>query len=236
MKTAATLISSCLLVIPLCCPAQIDISIGPQLNFPLMYNDMVGDYHHTLGSLGPRVSINYVPNTTSFYPSLSVNVASAILPLLKVDNTVISMRFIQANITLSAKARKQLNNNREIRYGIGLGASYLQERSVITSGNNNDLSVSTVSRDSGAINSWSPAINVEMEYVIPISTTKPWFAGLGFNLQYIHFFDHGAKYNIAIFDSQYNWRKYEANLKGEVFTPGFYISFYYKLGQKAYNY
>lgn len=225
----------CLLFIPLYSSAQFELGIGPQLNFPLMYNNMVGGYHHSLGSFGLCATINYVPNTTSFYPSLSINGALAILPILKVDNTIVSMRFLQTNIGLSAKTKRQFKKG-ELNYGLGLEASYFSGESIETSGANNDMNIYKVDADSNFINIWMPAIHITLEYVIPISAKRPWYAGLGFNLQYIHFFDRNTKYTISVSDNQYHRAKYNVDLNGEMFTPGFYVSFYYKLGQNAYNY
>ncbi|WP_276132221.1 hypothetical protein [Polluticoccus soli] len=195
-----------------------------------MYNAAVGNYNHSLGALGARLNLRYVPQNTTFYPSLTANATAIRLPLVKLNDVVVNMRFTQINATIGVNSYKQLNNA-QVHYGIGVGVSYLK-------GNGVELTGKTENRVPVApppyIDALMPAVTLTAEYTFPISKEKPLFAGIGGNLQYIHFFDNGRKYTSTIEDPQLGSIPVHANLQGEMVNPGIYLLVYYSFNSRGY--
>lgn len=208
------------------CPkAQISLGLGPQVEFPLMYNSAVGNYNHSLGAFGARLNLRYIPQNTTFYPSLALNATTIRLPLVKLYDVVVNMRFLQINALIGVNRHKQLGKA-QLHYGLGLGVSYLNGKGIELSGKaENRAPVAPPPY----INALMPAVNLNAEYTFPISGDVPLSAGLGANLQYIYFFDNGRKYSSTIVDPQLGAIPVHANLQGQMFNPGFYILIYYKL-------
>jgi len=208
--------------------AQFTLAAGPELSFPLMYNDEVGSYHHALGAFGIHATVNYTSPNISFFPSLLVSSAAERLPVLKVGGTAVNIKFLQSNIILYANLKKDLDK-RQLSYGFGIGAAYFNGNKLVLSGDRNNIS--SVSSNSANIKVWAPTFNVKCEYIMPMSDERPLDIGFGFNLQYIHFFDNNIIYNVHIVDNQYNYASYAANFKGNVFLPCFYLNVYYRFGR-----
>lgn len=217
--------------------AQVSAGLGIQVDFPLLYNKNVGSYNHSLGAWGPRLSIKYIPQNTAFYPSLTLNVTTLTIPLIKSNENVISMRFFAANAALAVNRQHVYENNMELHYGLGIGLAYLGGVGVGINGSNNGASSNTIvsfSADSSYISSWLPFFHAGIEYIFPASSQKPIFVGIGGKLQYIYLFDNGEKFHTTIIDSRYQVTRLQPTLYGHMFNPGFYISFYYKFGRKDY--
>lgn len=207
--------------------AQLSLGVGPELSFPLMYNDEVGSYHHALGAFGIHAMVNYIPANTNFFPSLTASSAAERLPILKVGATAVNIKFFQSDIILYANLKKELNRA-QFYYGLGIGAAYFNSKGIALSGERSSIiSVYTTSPD---IKTWTPSFNIKAEYIMPLSNEKPLEMGIGFNLQYIHFFNNNILSNIRVLDNQYNYSSYTANFKGDVFLPCFQLNIYYKFG------
>lgn len=203
------------------------LGIGPQADFPLMYNKAVGSYNHSLGAFGARFNLKYIPQNTTFYPSLSVNATSIRLPLVKVADVVVNMQFLQLNANLAVNAYKQLGNN-TLSYGLGVGISWMDGRAIELTGGTKDR---TVFAPPPYITTWMPAVSGNVEYIFPISSEKPISAGIGGKIHYIYFFDNGIKYNSTILDSYQGAIPVKANLQGHMVNPGIYLVVYYTFGR-----
>jgi hypothetical protein len=188
-----------------------------------MYNHAVGSYNHSLGAFGARLNLRYIPQNSTFYPSFFINTTTIRLPLVKLTDVVVNMRFAQINAGVGVNVCKQLNNA-QLHYGMSVGVSYLNGRAI-------ELSGKTENRVPDApppyINALMPAINLTAEYTVPISREKPLFVGLGANLQYIYFLDNGRKYNATIIDDQLGAIPLQTNLQGQMLNPGIYLVVYY---------
>lgn len=210
--------------------AQFSLAAGPELSFPLMYNDEVGSYHHALGAFGVHATVSFISPGNSFFPTLLVSSAAERLPVLKVGGTAVNIKFLQSNITLYANLKKELKKG-QLCYGLGLGAAYFNGNNLVLSGERtNIISVST---GSAPIKTWTPTFSVKGEYIMAMSGEKPLYLGFGFNLQYIHFFNNNLIYNVHIVDNQYNYTSYSTNFKGDVFLPCFYLNVHYRFGRSG---
>lgn len=214
-----------------CIKAQVSLGLGPQVDFPLMYNAAVGNYNHSLGAFGAHFNIRYIPQNTTFYPSLAINTTTVRLPLVKLNDVVVNMRFVQINATIGVNGCKQLNNNAQVHYGIGVGISYLNGTGVELTGETGNR---TPVAPPPYLDALMPAISLTGEYTIPISKEKPLYAGMGGNIQYIHFFDNGRKYSSTIEDPQLGAIPVHANLQGEMINPGIYLLVYYYFTRPGY--
>lgn len=217
--------------------AQVSAGVGLQVDFPLLYNKNVGSYNHSLGAVGPRLSLKYIPQNATFYPAVAVNMTAVTLPLIKTGDIVVNMRFFTLNASVSANHQKVYYNNRELHYGLGIGVCYLNGVGVEVRGAGNDISTNSfvsINEDSTYITSWLPSFHAGIEYVFPISSKKPLFAGIGGKIQYIYVFDNEKKYHISLVDNKYQYYQLEPNLVGHLIIPGIYITIYYKFGRKDY--
>jgi hypothetical protein len=217
--------------------AQVSAGVGLQVDFPLLYNKNVGSYNHSLGAIGPQLSLKYIPQYTVFYPALSIHMTAVTLPLIKTGDIVVNMRFFMANAVISANHQKVYDNKRELHYGLGIGVSYMNGVSVETRGTGNNMtstSFVSVTEDSTYITTWLPSVQAGIEYVFPVSSKKPLFAGIGGKIQYSYVFDNQKKYHVTIVDNKYQVYQLEPNLYGHLVTPGIYLALYYKFGRKDY--
>jgi hypothetical protein len=210
--------------------AQWDVGVGAQINFPLMYNNEVGDYNHSLGAFGPQLTACYYPKYITFYPSLTVHYTQIHLPLVKEAGTVVGVVFNQLNVVAGANVRKLFDNKRELHYGLGIGVSYLDDVGLEISGSDQGNILSVNAAASAPIKRWVPAVMPRIEYVFPMSQEKPLFVGIGGQIQYIYFFDDGATYDVQVVDKQYQSLKLNATLKGHLVNPGVQLSVYYRFG------
>ena len=209
--------------------AQMALGLGGQVDFPLMFNANVGSFNHALGAFGPRISLSYFPQNSTFYPSISVNTASIELPLAKLNNgLVVNLRFFQAAATIWANSRKTFNKG-ELHYGLGIGASYLSSRDVVLTGPSENVTATMLNSSEKA--TVTPPFNLMTEYCFPISTEKPLWLGLAAKLQYMYFFDNTVQYSVEIKDNHFGpLPTVSAPLQGHLLNPGGLLSLYYRFG------
>jgi len=212
--------------------AQWDVGAGVQVNFPLMYNKAVGDYNHSLGAFGPAIRAKYYPRNGAFYPSFSANFTQVRLPLVKEGGTVVGAILQQLNFTLAANVRKVFENNRELHYGLGIGASHFSDVALEITGSDQGNIASIDAAATGPIQRWVPAVQPFIEYVFPMSQEKPLFVGIGGQVQYIYFFDDGTSYDVHVVNKQYQQQRLKAALSGHMVNPGVQLTVYYRFGQK----
>jgi hypothetical protein len=206
--------------------AQISLGLGGQMDVPLLYNKNVGNYNHSLAAFGPRLSFKYVPQNSTFFPSFSFNSTGMLLPLEKVNDLVVNMYFTQLNAVLWANLKNEINEKAQLYYGLGIGASYFSGKRTELAGND-DL-VTSFTNTEPYIKAWAPSFNLQLEYIFPISSEKPLYAGIGGKVQYVHFFDNDIKYNMTITSQNQGAIQLEPELLGNMLNPGVYLIVYYQ--------
>gem|GEM_PF-3265467 len=211
--------------------AQIDAGIGPSFGFPMSFNPNVGSYHHSSGVPGAKVMLTYQPENATFVPTLAVEVAPYILPIVKLGNTdrVLNMNFFTMNAMLYGRAKKVLNNNKELYYGVGIGATYLNGTGVGLSGNQNGY-VTVIEDSADYIQIIAPQAALNIEYVIPITSQAPLYLGIGGQVLYSYFFERQTTWHISVVDDQYNLYNLHPKLQGNMLNPGVYLTVYYRFG------
>jgi hypothetical protein len=223
-----------LLFISLSAKAQINLGLGGEIGFPLMFNRNVGDYHHSLSSPGLRATISYTPREGTFIPSATVGLASIHLPVDRIglDNALF-MTFTGYTVTINGRLRKQFEK-KELQYGIGIGVSYLNGTGVGASGKNSSSFEfrNYVADSSEFINMVVPAVNINAEYIFPISSQVPLYAGIGGQLQYSYFYKQGREYKVGIIDMQGYYYPLQPRLFGHMINPILFLNVYYRFGNR----
>lgn len=211
--------------------AQVDIGAGVELGFPLMFNGLVKGHNHASGAPGARVAINYTPKEGAFTGSLIAGISPMILPMLKFNNgqDVLYMNFTNVNVSLLGRFRKELNNEAQLLYGIGVGANFLKGNKVQIS-KRSDNEISRIIEDSSLYNSATlPAFYLNVEYIRPINKQSKVYYGIGAQLHYIYFLDQGNTYRIDIIDKNFQYFSLQPELVGHMINPMVFLNLYYRL-------
>lgn len=218
--------------------AQINLGLGGEIGFPLMFNRNVGDYHHSLGSPGLRATISYTPENATFVPSATVGLASIQLPVERFNvNNVMYMIFTGYTVALNGRLRKVFDK-KEFQYGIGVGVTYLNGNGVGVNGRNGSTFEfrEYVMDSSEMISMVVPAVNINAEYIFPISSQVPLFAGIGGQLQYSYFYERGREYKVGIVDMQGYYYPLQPKLYGHMINPVLFLNIYYRFGNRNNGY
>jgi hypothetical protein len=218
--------------------AQINLALGAEVGFPLMFNRTVGDYHHSLASPGLRAIISYTPQDATFVPSAALGIASVQLPVERINtDNFLFMSFTGYTVTVNGRLRKQFEK-KELQYGIGVGVTYLRGTGVGANGrNSSSFQMREFVVDSSEfINMVLPAVNINAEYIFPISSQVPLYAGIGGQLQYSYFYKQGREYKVGIIDMQGLYYPLQPRLYGHMINPILFLNIYYRFGNRNSGY
>lgn len=213
--------------------AQVDIGAGAELGFPLMFNSFVKGHNHASGVPGARLVVSYTPGGGNFTGSLVASVAPMILPVVRFNagQDVLYMNFTSLNLTLLGRFRKELNNDAELLYGIGVGANSLQGNRVQIS-KRSDNDIMRVLEDSSFYNKATlPAFYLNLEYIRPLNNNSKVYYGIGAQLHYIYFLDQGNTYRVDMIDKNLQYFSLQPELTGHMLNPMVFVNLYYRLGK-----
>lgn len=215
--------------------AQVDAGIGASFGFPMLFNNNVGGYNHSSGVPGGKVQLTYQPANATFVPTLAVEVAPYVLPVTLLGNTdrVLNMNFFTMNAMLYGRVRKELRNTKVLYYGVGVGAAYMQGRSVGLSGNQNTY-LTVIEDSADYIKTIAPQAAFNIEYVMPVSQDVPLYLGIGGQVLYSYYFERQTTWRISVVDDKYNLYNLNPKLQGHLLNPGVYVVLYYRLGGSKY--
>ncbi|MBS1771358.1 MAG: hypothetical protein JST82_00770 [Bacteroidetes bacterium] len=218
-----------LLCMPLASYAQWDIGVAADISFPMMFNKYVKDYNHSSTGLGARININYLPPNATFTPSLNVTVSPYVLPVYKMlTDRVLNMNFTALNAMLQGKVKKQISD-KELYFGLGLGATYIGGHSVAVSGD--QQTVQQLYVDSAEyIKRILPQAMFSIELVMPISKDKPVYAFFGGQVMYAYVAEQQTGYRIDVM-ADGTYYKISPKLTGHLMTPSLYVGLYYRFGK-----
>jgi hypothetical protein len=208
---------------------MLDVGAGGQVSFPLLYNKTIGSYNNAESSFGGRLSFSYIKGENSFVPNLVISSARVFFPVARFNNdNVLTMGFRGINATINGRFRK-VWDRKELQYGAGIGVSYFSGTSVGVNGSNAE-SISFISDSSEFINSIMPVVNVNAEYIFPISSEVPLYAGIGAQLQYTYFYDNGNRYRLDVTDGFGQVYNIQSQLLGHMINPVISLTIYYRFG------
>ena len=211
--------------------AQVHIGIGGDAGFPLMFNKFVKGHNHASGVPGARVTFTYTPQEAAFSGSLVAGISPMILPMVRFngDKDVLYMNFVNTSLTLLGRFRKQLANDAELLYGVGVGANFLKGNRVQIS-QRSENEISRVIEDSTFYNKATlPAFYLNVEYMRPVKKDSRVYYGIGAQLHYIHFLDQGANYRVDIIDKNFQYFSLQPQLTGNMINPMVFVNLYYRL-------
>lgn len=211
--------------------AQIDLGLGAEVGFPLMFNKYVGNYNHALGSPGLRAIVMYQPREATFVPSVVLSVAPVQLPVVRIyGDNVLHMDFTAYSAMINGRFRK-LMDKKEFLIGVGVGVSYLKSTGVGVTGKGFAFG-NLIADSSQLINTATPVININAEYIFPISSEVPLYAGIGAQIQYAYFFDQNKSYRVDIVDNQFQYYSLQPKLYGHMVNPALFLNIYYRFGNR----
>ncbi|MCB9047017.1 MAG: hypothetical protein H6550_12865 [Chitinophagales bacterium] len=212
--------------------AQLDIGVGAELGFPMLFNNYVKGHNHASGAPGARAVISYAPEEATFSGSIIAGISPMILPVERFNGgqDVLYMDFRNANVTLLGRVRKKMNNDAELLYGIGVGANFLKGYRVQIS-KRSDNDISRIIEDSSLYNKATlPALYLNVEYIRPMGQGSKFYYGIGFQLHYIYMMDQGNNYRVDIIDKNYQYFILQPQLTGQMINPMFFLNVYYRSG------
>lgn len=224
-----------LLVLSLSTNAQLLLGVGAQADFPMMFNEYVGGYHHQTGNPGFRIAASYQSDRSTFSPAATVSISTASLPVQWVANEfVLSMDFIHLQAMLFGRLKKELNNGL-LYYGVGIGVSHFSGDGVTIGGSDEVQLQTTLSDSSQYIKLLAPTVAFNIEYIRPIANSNFSYS-IGGQLNYFYFFDKTTTYRIDIVDTKGRYFKTNPQLSGHTFNPMLFVNLYYRLGSGSSRY
>ena len=212
------------------CNAQIELSTGFELSYPILLKTNNTTINAGQISFGARVGIAYKPEETQFFPILNVSYGRTRLPLQQFGEDVAALNFNYLNVMLNENFIVTFPKSQLFIYG-GIGFSDLMEKGITVSGQAGQTMHAFI--DSTAnVNKVFPAMNIGFEYNYGESTGKDLYLTMGINIQYILLLADRNTYYIGIAQPGNKFIYYQPSLTGNVITPQFYIAIHYKMHKK----
>ena len=220
------LVAVCVLLCASDCMAQLELSTGLDLNYPILLNSNNSMLNYGQITFGIRAGVAYKPENTQFFPILNLSFGRTRLPLKQIGEDVAALNFDYLNVMLNENYVAHFTNSELYIYG-GVGFSYLIRKGITVAGKDGETMHASI--DSTAnISSVFPAINIGFEYNYGESAGKPLYITMGINFQYILLLADRNTYKFGI-DQRTGLNYYTANLTGNMISPGFYLSLHYLL-------
>ncbi|MEZ5018400.1 MAG: hypothetical protein R2800_15170 [Flavipsychrobacter sp.] len=224
------LLLTCLILITsISTRAQLLLGVGAQADFPMMFNEFVGGYHHQTGNPGFRLAACYESEQSNFSPAATVSISTASLPVQWVANEfVLSMDFVHLQAMLFGRLKKEVNNGL-LYYGVGIGVSHFSGDGVTIGGSDNVQLQTTLSDSSKYIKMLAPTVAFNIEYIRPIANSNFSYS-IGGQLNYFYFYDKTTTYRIDIVDTKGRYFKTSPQLSGHTLNPMLFVNLYYRFG------
>ena len=216
--------------------AQYDLGLGLAYESPFLFNKQLGGYNHYSGVPAVRLNFNYLPAQATFLPTVSFVVAPYVLPVtrLGVSDRVLLMDFTTLNLMVQGRIRKELGENYELFFGMGIGATYMTGGSSIGLSGNQAGYINVLQDSADRIKAIMPQVNLNLEYRIPISSEKPISAGLGVNVLYSYYFERSTTWRVDVVDDMNIHYKLYPKLAGHLVNPSVYVVIYYRFERNRY--
>ncbi len=207
--------------------AQMEVSSGIDLSYPILLNPNNSKLNYGQISFGLRFGIAYKPAETQFFPILTAAFGRTRLPLKQFGQDVAFVNFDYLNVMLNENYIVRFTSSELFLYG-GIGFTYLMKKGVGIAGPAGETMKASI--DSTAyLTSTFPALNIGFEYNYGESAGKDLYLTMGLNFQYILLLSDRNTYYLNVDKPGNIHDKYTASLAGNVITPGFYIAIHYLL-------
>jgi len=213
------------LINPLFCTAQVDISAGIGIAYPELFTGSKIINSGQISS-GLHATAAWRPEDLEFFPGIGVTYGATRLPLQNAGNNVAALNLRYLSVMLNEYFVPDYGELRWLLYG-GIGCSYLKSRGAAPSGNETDQT----SIDSTAnITHIFPAINAGMEYAT--YTGANWHVSFGLYIRYNLLFEGKNDYYITVSKPGNKIHDYASSLTGHLITTGLYIAVHYNVHGK----
>ena len=225
--TSRFIVTLCLLLSATRCNAQIELSTGIDLNYPLLINSNNSKLNYGQLGFGLNFGIAYKPAETQFFPVLKTSFGRTRLPLKDYNESIAVLNFNYLNEMLNENFIVHFTNSELFIYG-GIGFSYLARKGIAMTGPGGGALNAGI--DSAKdISQVFPAINIGFEYNYGESAGKDLYLTMGINFQYILLLNDRNNYYFYVNNPGVGRTNYDVSLSGNAITPGFYIALHYLL-------
>ncbi len=214
------------------CNAQVEVSSGIDMSYPLMFNKYNQRLNYGQISFGVRLGVSYKPQGTQFFPTLNYTFGRTRLPLQQIGTNVACENFNYQNVMLNGNYVITFNNQNSLYIIGGIGFMDYARAGATLSGKGGEASNINIDSVSN-ITKIFPSIGLGMEYVYGDAVNQKLYMSLGLNFQYIIFLQNDNYYHLTVED--YNLQKtvaYSTYLSGHAIIPTFYITLHYLLGKE----
>jgi len=224
------LLGLCMLL-PAKLQAQIELSSGIDMSYPLMFNSNNNKLYFNQLSFGIRAGISYKPTGTQFFPTLYYSIGQTHLPLKDIGSNVSSLAMKYQNLILNGNIVLTLENNNNLYITVGIGLSDLKTKYPDLSGPNY-LAMSSHIDSTGNIITTNPAIALGFEYVYGGAVNRNVYLSLGCSIMDVILLDKRNTYKVSVTDAHNVTQTFIADLAGHAIVPNFNITLHYMLGKE----
>jgi hypothetical protein len=221
-----------LFLLPTGVKAQIELSSGIDMSYPLLFNSGNNKLYYNQLSFGIRGGISYKPTGTQFFPTLYYSLGQTHLPLKDLGDIVSSLALRYQNVLLNGNLVITFENGNNLYVTVGIGISNLKAKYPDLSGPN-ALTMSSFIDSTGNITKTNPAVALGFEYVYGGAVNRSVYLSLGVSIMDIILLDKQNTYKISVTDAQNNTQTFIADLSGHALVPNFNITLHYMLGKEV---
>lgn len=233
MTTAVNKLKTLLtaLLITLCgqASAQIELSAGIDMVYPVLINKYNNKASYQQFGGGMHLGVSYKPEMTQFFPTLNVGIGASKLPLSQFGDNVVCTNIGYFSAMLNGNIVATLRNDNTIYFLTGIGFSRLNHRFLSISGPRGDamkVQLDSLKNES----KYFPAAGLGIEYVYGNSVNTSLYISAGVYCQYILLLQGRNEYYMQVRNLQGQNLPMATSLTGGVFFPSVYLSLHYLLG------
>jgi hypothetical protein len=218
---------ACFLFFSFSSHAQMEVSTGIDLSYPLLINTNNAKWNYGQISFGLRFGIAYKPAETQFFPILTAAFGRTRFPMKQFGQDVAFVNFDYLNVMLNENYIVRFTSSELFIYG-GIGFTDLSHKGPGIAGPAGGTMKATIDSILN-VTSVFPAMNIGFEYNYGESAGKDLYLTMGLNFQYVLLFPDRNTYYITINKPGYIQDHYKTGLTGNIISPGFYIAIHYLL-------
>jgi len=225
--TRALLCIACFLLLIGQAEAQIELSSGIDLSYPVLINSTNAKLNYGQISFGLRFGIAYKPAETQFFPILTTAFGRTRLPLQQFGQNVAFCGYDYLNVMLNENYIVRFPMSELFIYG-GIGFTDLTHKAPGIAGPGGqamEVTVDSIKYQSDVF----PAMNIGFEYNYGESAGKDLYLTMGLNFQYVLLLAERNTYYLTVDERYGTINTYKTSLTGDIISPGFYIALHYLL-------
>ncbi|MCD6013362.1 MAG: hypothetical protein K0Q79_3224 [Flavipsychrobacter sp.] len=210
--------------------AQVEVSAGIDVLYPVLMNSYNSKLHYGQLGFGMCLGVAYKPEETQFFPILKTSFGRTRLPLKEIGKNVMAMNFNYLNVMLNENIVLRFPQSELFVYG-GIGFSNLSAKGMKLAGPTGEMIKHGIdsTRD---VSKFFPAVNIGFEYNYGESAGKDLYLTLGLNFQYIMLLSNRNNYYFYTNEPGVGVTRHFASLSGGAIVPNFYVALHYMLRLK----